>query len=401
MGRLRRLGVGILVLACFAGLALLFRPAPLQVDVARVTVGTLERTVEEDGRTRVSEHYVVAAPVAGTLHRVDLKAGDLVDKGTFLAALVPNPAPMLDPRTRQELEQRLGAAEAAKQRTAAAVARVTATVAQARADLERTRILAARGVVAQSKLEHDELVAAVEARLLDVARFEDHIAEHEIEFARAALSATPQVSEVGQASAEVLEIRAPVQGHVLRVLQKSEAPVVIGTPLLEIGDVTLLEVVADILSTDAVAISAGAPVRIERWGGPGVLEGRVQRVEPSGFTKISALGVEEQRTNVVIDILTPLAERAALGDGYRVDVHIVVQHVTDALKLPTSALFREGEQWMVFSVVNGVARKTPIGIGLRTPQETEVTEGLQLGDVVVAFPGDALRDGMRVTTDRP
>lgn len=388
--------LGLLVLAGLVGLVLLLRPQPVSVEVARVVRGSLDQTVEEDGVTRVSERYVLAAPIAGTVRRVSLKAGDPVVAGAVVAVLVPNPAPMLDIRARQELAQRLGAAEATKERMAANVTRLTAMLAQARVDLERTRVLAARGVVSQSKLEHDELSVAVEARLLDVARHEDHAAAHEVELARAALAGSRPATEVGAVVPEALEIHAPVGGHVLRVMQVSEAPVATGAPLVEIGDVTALEVVIDVLSADAVAIPPGAPAWIERWGGPTVLQGRVRRVEPGAFTKVSALGVEEQRTNVVIDILTPVGERRSLGDGFRVDVRIQVRHLPDVVKLPTSALFRDGARWMVFRVVDGVARLQVVTLTLRTPTETAVSNGVQPGDVVVSFPGDTVADGVRV-----
>jgi len=202
---------------------------------------------------------------------------------------------------------------------------------------------------------------------------------------------------------ETLAIHAPVGGQVLRVAQKSEAPVAIGAKLLEIGDVGQLEIVSDILSTEAVTIRPGAPVRIERWGGPDALEGRVRLVEPGGFTKVSALGVEEQRTNVVIDLVSPREQWSGLGtglgDGFRVDVRIGVRALKDVVKLPTSALFREGRRWMVFRVVDGRARRVEVEIALRTPTETAISAGLDVGDRVINYPNDGLTDGAAVTTE--
>jgi HlyD family secretion protein len=280
---------------------------------------------------------------------------------------------------------------------AAAVERVQANLDQAKADLERTRVLASKGVAPPSKLERDEILARIGVRELDAARFEAHAAEHEMELARAA-DMRGNNAEQRPAGGGTWDIRSPVAGRVLRVLQESETSVAIGAPLIEIGDPRDIEVVVDVLSTDAVQIEHGAPVRIEGWGGDKQLDGRVRRVEPSAFTKISALGVEEQRTNVVIDIVSPQAQWSALGDGYRVDARIVVYQAEDVLKVPTSALFREGDQWAVYVDSDGTARKRAITVSRRTGLEAAVASGLNPGERAIQFPGDAIRDGIHVTS---
>jgi HlyD family secretion protein len=379
-------GIGALIYALL--------PKPIPVELAEVVKGRFVQTVEDDGKTRVRERYTVSAPLAGTLLRVPLKAGDTVAAGSLLASIVPNPSPLLEPRTRRELEQRLGAAEARKLRATAGMARAQAALDQTRADLQRTQVLAAKGFAPRSKLEREEIAARIAMRELDAARFEDHAAEHEVELARAALS----MLEENRAAGRTWEIRSPVAGSMLRVLQESEAAVAIGTPLIEIGDVRDLEIVVDALSTEAVQIRPGAPVRIERWGGGRPLAGRVRRVEPSAFTKISALGVEEQRTNVIIDITSPQSEWAGLGDGYRVDARIAVYEADGVVKIPTGALFRVGDQWAVYIDSRGIARKRIVTLSGRTGLEAAVASGLRPGEKVILFPGDAVRDGARVAT---
>lgn len=383
------------MLAALAGVSLLsLRRAPIPVELATVARGTVQQTMDEDGRTRLRERYVVAAPLGGTLPRIALKEGNAGQTGQILAVLAPNPSTLLDPRTRSELEQRLAAAQSTQLRMTALVARAEAQLQQSQADLERTRKLAAGKVVSRSQLEHDELTATVNTRLLDVAWFEQHTAAHEVEQARAALAASRAMAEPSMS--DLFDVRAPVAGTVLRVLQKSEAPVSIGTPLLEIGDLHDLEVVVDVLSSDAFVIHPGTQVRIEQWGGEAPLHARVQRIEPAAFTKVSALRVEEQRVNVVIEITAAVAEQARLGEGYRVDARILVGSVDNAVVVPTSALFRDGGGWAVFVDAVGVAHKRGVQARLRGSEQAAISSGLQPGERVILFPGDAITDGTQV-----
>jgi HlyD family secretion protein len=388
----KRLVLAVGVIATIGLLVLALRPRPVNVEVAQVARGHFEESIVEDGMTRVRERFIVAAPVAGTLLRTPLKAGDAVAADSVVTAVLPNPAPLLDARARQQAEERLGASEAAKARTAAMLVQAEAMAAQARVDAERSRTLVAQGAAPLSRQERDDLALHVAQRSLDAARFADHVAEHEVEVARAALA----FAQSGAEHLQVWDVRSPVAGRVLRVLQKSQTPVTPGMPLMEIGDTTDIEVVADFLTTDAVRIHPGTAARIENWGGEQPLAARVRRVEPGAFTKVSALGVDEQRTNVLIDIDAPLEARTSLGDAYRVDARVAVATAEDAIMVPTAALFRERDGWAAFKVVDGRARKQIVILSLRSQSDAVVKQGLDVGDTVILFPTDAISDGVRV-----
>ena len=293
--------LGLVAAIAFISWAML--PKPVTVDSAMVTKGKFVATVDEDGKTRVRERYVVAAPLAGRLTRVRLKAGDAVAADEIVATILPTPAPFLDPRSRQEAEERLGAAEAARERTKAMVERARAQATQAKIELDRTRTLKEHGTSTTQALERAETASRVAERELRGAEFQDHAAEHEIEQAKAVLA--QYQNEGAGKPPERWNVTAPVSGVVLSVTQESETVLQPGAPILSIGDPRDLEVVVDVLSVDAVEIHPGASVAIEHWGGPGDLAGRVRRVEPGAFTKVSTLGVEEQRVNVLIDIVSP------------------------------------------------------------------------------------------------
>ena len=381
------------VIALGAGaIIVLLLPKPVAVETAIVARGHFEQVVEDDGRTRVRERYTVSSPVAGHILRIDLDAGDLVTEDMALATILPNPPSMLDARAHQELEQRLGVAEARRLRASAALQRAQSILQQARADLERTSALVKKDVLPVVQLERDELNARIAARELEAAQFEDHAAEHEVELARAVLAGP----SIGKSGTEPMAIRSPIAGKVLRVMHESEGGVDIGSPLIEIGDPTNLEIVADILSTDAVSVARGAPVRILGWGGDRPLAGRVQRVEPSAFTKLSALGVEEQRVNTIIDIVSPPEEWSALGDGFRVDVEIVTFATDDAIIVQSGALFHGAKGWNLYTVENGRARLHAVQVARQSGLEAMLVSGLSAGDQVILYPGDAVRDGVRV-----
>jgi HlyD family secretion protein len=392
MRLLKRLLLPSLALVLLALLALALRPRPIDVEVAQVVRGHFEETILEDGKTRVRERYTVAAPIAGTLLRIGLKAGDAVTAESVVASILPNPAPLLDARARQETEQRLGAAEAAEARTAALVAQAEATVAQARVDAERSRTLVAQGAAPRSRQERDDLLLNTARRGLEAARFAHHVAEHEVELARATLA----FDDSGPDRLRIWQVRSPVGALVLRVLQESQLPVDLGAPLVEIGDTMDIEVVADFLTTDAVRIHPGDTAWIEDWGGDRPLAGRVRRVEPGGFTKVSALGIDEQRTNVVIDIASPPDERPTLGDAFRVDARVVVAALDDAIIIPAGTLFRDGGRWATFVVSDGVAHKRAVTLSHRSQSNAAVLDGVQPGDSVILFPTDAIAEGMRV-----
>jgi len=383
--------------AALALLAWAFAPRPLAVEVARASTGRYEQAITEDGRTRLHERYTVTAPLAGRLARITLREGDVVAAGATLAVLTPVLSPLLDERTRAELTGRRGAAEAGVQRAAASAGQQRVALAQARTELQRSEQLSGQGFIAPTKLDADRLAVQAAQQGLDAAEQARHVAEHELQVARAALAA----QQAGGASGFVL--RAPVAGRVLKVAQASEATVALGTPLLDIGDTTQLEVVAELLTTDALQATPGAPVLIDRWGGPGTLDGRVRAVEPAAFTKVSALGVEEQRVKVLIDLTSPPAAwqrpGQALGDGFRVGVRILTQVKDGALLVPVSAVFPQPGQatgMAVFVVADGRARLKPVTLGGRNGSQAWVQAGLADGETVIIYPPAGVADGVRV-----
>ena len=368
-------------------------PRPIPVETAKVTTGRFVATVDEDGKTRVRERYVVVSPLAGRSTRIRLKVGDAVTSDDIITSILPTPAPLLDPRSRREAEERLGQAEANRERARAMLERARAQAVQAKTDLDRTRTLVERGAATTQALERAELAMRVADRDLRAAEFLDHATEHEVDQAKALLA---RYDQGGQALDERWNVTAPVAGAILKVLQESETIVTPGMPLVEIGDPRDLEVVVDVLSTDAVEIQSGAEVTIERWGGPGILAGRVRRVEPTAFTKISTLGVEEQRVNVLIDVVSSPDAWSGLGDGYRVEARITVFSRDDATIVPTGALFRIGTQWHVFVVNNGRAERRPIEVLRRSGRVAAITSGLSAGETVIVYPSDRLAPNARV-----
>ncbi|MBI5322247.1 HlyD family efflux transporter periplasmic adaptor subunit [Bradyrhizobium sp.] len=388
-----RVGLTLGAMAAAAGIVWFLLPRPIPVETATVTKGRFVASVDEDGKTRIRQRYVVTAPLAGRLTRVRLKAGDPVAADDILAAIQPPPAPLLDPRSRREAEERMGIAEAALERSKATVERAQAQAAQAKTDLDRTRTLAASGASTVQALERAELSQRIADRDLRAAEFQDHAASHELAQARALLGRYKD--DAGPA--EPWNVTAPVSGVVLKVAQESETVVQPGMPLMEIGDPRDLEIVTDVLSTDAVEIRAGADVAIDHWGGPGLLSGSVRRVEPSAFTKISTLGVEEQRVNVLIDLLSPQQRWSGLGDGYRVDTRITVYTRDDVEIIPAGALFRRGNGWGVYVVESGRAELRAVEVARRSGGFAAIGTGLKQGERVIVYPGDQIGAGVRVS----
>jgi HlyD family secretion protein len=377
------------------GLALLgywaFKPAPVPADFATVERGRLQVTVEDEGRTRVRDRYVVSAPLPGRMRRIELEPGDPVIAGkTLLAQFQPTDPALLDVRTRAELEARLRAAESALGGARADRERIQADLAFAQAELKRSRELVADRVIAPRELEAAQRQALSLERALQSAEFAVQTSQHQLEVARASLTQT----RGGRVT--TIPLYSPISGIVLRRLQESEAAVQTGQPLLEIGNLEDLEVVSDLLSSAAVKVQPGQPVLIEQWGGDRALRGRVRRIEPSGFTKISALGVEEQRVNVVIDFDEPREARRSIGDGYRVEVRIIIWEKDDVLTVPTSSLFRHEGKWAVYKVEDDVAVRRIVEIGQQSGLEAELLGGLAGGDRIVVYPSDAMRDGVKV-----
>ncbi|MGB8693084.1 MAG: HlyD family efflux transporter periplasmic adaptor subunit [Steroidobacteraceae bacterium] len=376
-----------------------FIPAPLAVEVATVQRGLFEQTVDELARTRIRDHYAVSAPLNGEVERITLREGDDVAAGTAIARLRPALPALLDTRTELELRRRVEAARAAKEAADARLARSGVALVQARREAERSRQLAQSQMVAAAKVESDELALAMANQELESARADAHVAQHEIDISVAALA---RARDGGRGGGTEWSLTAPIAGRVLRVQQKSGGTVGVGTPLIEFGDPANLEVLIELLTTEAPRVVPGAAVRLSNWGGVAPLSGRVRRVEPWGFTKISALGVEEQRVNVLVDIVSPRKDWASLGEGYRLDAQIQVYRKEQALSVPTGALFRVGERWYVYVVTpERRARQVALSIGQRNDRSVEVLAGVDAGDRVVVYPSDAIRDGVRVAVSNP
>jgi HlyD family secretion protein len=379
------------LLAIAAAVYFVFRSAAILVEVTPVTRGRFVATVEDDGRTRVRDRYVVSAPVAGRLLRLQARAGDVVSADEVIATILPSLPALLDPRTRSEAEERLGAAEAVVSETASQVERLKRVRDEAETEAARARTLRQSGAMAVQQSERVELAALAAERELGSAEMRQHAAEHVVDQARAVLRRFDSPDP-----AEKLDVKSPVSGRVLRVIRESEAPISAGEPILEIGDPANLEIAVDVLTTEAAAIRPGARVTIENWGGPEPLDGRVRLVEPGAFTKVSALGVEEQRIWVVIDLVSQHERWATLGDGFRVDAAIVTEEIDDALLVPQSALFHRVGGWAVFVVRDGVAHERRVELAHRSARIAAVAAGLAPGDEVVLFPPNVLTDGAAV-----
>jgi HlyD family secretion protein len=376
-----------------AALAWSFWPRPVAVDLAAVSRGPMQVEVSDEGRTRIREIYRISAPVNGRLLRVNVHPGDVVTGGvTKVAELLPIAPSFLDVRTRARAESAVSAAAAARSLAAADLARARAELAFATSDLKRARALGSSGFISKANLERAELAQKTAAAQLATAQAALRVKESDLQAARALLI-DPTAQQRAQAG---IDIVAPVSGSVLRVPNESESVLAAGAPILEVGDPAALEIVADLISEDAVKVRAGDPARIADWGGPGDLPARVRRVEPSGFTKISALGVEEQRVNVILDFSGAPETRARIADGFRVIVHIRIWSAPDVLRVPVAALFRAGSDWAAFVLKGGRARLTRVAIGHSNDENAEVVSGVKAGERVVLHPSDRIADGVRI-----
>jgi HlyD family secretion protein len=400
----KRAGWTVVVLLLAAGVAWLVRPRPILVDLEAVTKGSMEVTVDDDqAKTNVRHVYTVSAPIAGKVLRishpkgdngVSIHVGDQVKATETVVALMQPAIPsFLDVRSREELQGTLTASDAAVSLAEAEIKRIQAALDFARSELQRAEALVQTNAVAARTVEHAQLdVRTNEAALASaMAQLEVRRSEHASVAARLI---DPAATTTGKSSGTI-ELRAPVTGVVLKIIQDSEAFVPAGAPLVAIGDPRDLEIVADLLSTDAVQVAVGATARIDGWGGP-ILQGRVTRVDPAGFLKVSALGIEEQRVHTTIDLVDPPETWSRLGHDYRVIVHVAVWNASDVLMVPVGALFRSGEEWAVFAVRDGRAHTQLIKIGHRNSRTAEVLSGLVAGDRVVLHPSDRIADGTRV-----
>lgn len=413
---IRRALLAVLAVAAAGAIVYAWLPKPVVVETAVARRGPLEVTVEEEGKTRVRERFVVTAPISGNLWRVEREVGDAIEKGEVLAKISPPDPALLDPRTRDEAQARLAAALAQERAAGTAVVRAVAAAEDAARVNARAHKLAQGGAVPTTEVERAELAEKVSRAELEAARENKLAAAAEVRAARALLggrSATPagegpvpagggatSQARGGKARAReprgVVSVASPASGRILRRVRDSAGPVMQGAPLVEVGEPRALEIVIDVLSTDAAVVAPGMAVEVTGWGG-GPLAGTVARVEPAAFTRVSALGVEEQRVNVIVDL--PAAP-ANLGDGFRVEGKIVLWR-GEALTVPASAVFRDRGQWAVYTAAGGRAQLVPVDVGKRGRLAVEVTSGLKVGDVVILHPGDQVSQGARVAEKTP
>lgn len=368
------------------------RPKPIIIETGNVVRSPLTVRVSEEGKTRVRNRYIVAAPVAGKMRRVPLKPGDEVKaRETILTVIEPTAAPLLDPRARTQAEAVVSMHEANRKQAAASLEVRQAALNMAEADRDRVRAVTRAGTVSETdrdRAEGDALMRAAEVR---AAEFSLQVIDHELAQARAVLE-RPDTLTAGN----LVEVKSPVSGRVLKVIQESETVMSPGTQILEVGDPADIEIEAEILSRDSVAIRPGDAVEVEQWGGEAPLKARVRRIEPAAFTKISALGVEEQRVIVLSDLVDVPETAKALGDRFRVEARVAVWHGEDVLVVPAGALFREGNAWKTYIYQDGAAKLTAIGAGHSDGRFTEVLSGLAAGDEVLLHPPDTVKDGTPV-----
>jgi len=376
------------------GLAYGFMPKTVPVDVTRAKRGPLRVTIEEEGRTRVKDRFVVSAPVAGYLRRIELKAGDTVRKGRTVAMLDPLRATVLDPRSRAEAEAAVAAARASLD-----AAKEKARAAAADADYSRERNGRMQKLIANGHISKDELEQSdAEARKAEATRLsaEAAVIAAQADLSRAESALRYSAAEHTGGFGKAVVVAAPVSGKVLKIHHESEGVVNSGEQLLDIGNPRSLEVKSEVLSADAVRIRRGMTVIFERWGGERVLAGQVRVVEPAGFTKVSSLGVEEQRVLVITDFTSAPEIWQGLGDGYRLDASFVIWEGKDVLQVPASALFRKSDEWALFAVDHNRARSRMVEVGRRNGLTAEITKGLNEGELVIVHPDDRLQEGVRV-----
>jgi HlyD family secretion protein len=390
----KRILLFALALAVVGVIAAAFRPSPVRVEAASAKRGPLRVTVDAEGKTRVHDRFVVAAPVAGRLSRIHLHRGDLLEQDVTIARIDPLPLAPLDLRQLAEARARVSAAEELMREAGAVVEHTSADCEQARREYDRAERLVETGDIARQEYERIRNVEQTCRKQLEATRFKARAARSEVDVAKSALLAIEQAGQSGQASA--VFVRSPLRGRVLRLIEESERVVAAGAPLIEVSNASNLELVIDLLSNDAVKVKPGARVLIENWGGEQALRARVRSIEPSAFTKISALGIEEQRVNVIADFIDP---PGPLGDAYRVEARIVIWEAEGLLLVPASSLFRDGQSWSVFVIENSRARQRRVEVGHRTAFDVEILSGLAQDSQVILHPTNQMRDGLSVKAE--
>jgi HlyD family secretion protein len=389
-------GFVLAVAALLAALVWGFWPNPIPVEVAVVVQAPMSVAVEEEGQTRVKDRFVISAPVAGYLQRIYLDVGDAVGKGDTLAKMEPLRPEVLDSRSRARAEAQVAAAHAALKGAEEKLEVDRAETKFSQTEYTRKKKLQLDALVSEDVLDEAETRARQARAQQRSAEFAVEVARFDLEAAKTALQYS--IAGNGETASETVALRAPVASRVLHIHHKSEGVVTTGEDLLEIGDPAALEVAVDVLSADAVRIQPGSPVKFYRWGGDKPLDGVVRTVEPTGFTKISALGVEEQRVWVIADLTSPHEDWQQLGDGYRVEAHFILWQDEGVLQVPASALFRNADSWAVFAIADGKARLTNVTTGHSNGLTTEIVTGLSSGDVIITHPDDRIEDDVRVAT---
>jgi HlyD family secretion protein len=388
---IKRLALGVFVIAIIAGFYLALRPKPILVDAAAVIDGPMTVTVDQEGETRVKDIYVVSAPIAGYLDRQRLEEGDAVQANeTVVASIHPLSPPLIDRRTEVELRAAVEAAKSAVTFADAQYKQAEADLRLAQSNLQRAEQLSQTSIISQKALDQATNDLSVKAAALDSAKANIGLRQAELASAEAKLMPLDGTFRSPSGADCCVRVTAPVDGVVLKVLVKSEQAVSGGTPLAEIGDPHDLELVVDLLSADAVRIKPGDHAAITDWGGDHPLDATVRRIDPAAFTKVSALGIEEQRVNVILDLDKP---ETALSQAYRVYARLAVWRSGKALQVPIGALFRDKGEWSVFRVSDGRATLTKVSIGHMNDETAEVLSGLSKGDSVVVHPSDTLADG--------
>ena len=385
---------GLMGFILLASLIWAFIPNPIPVDLLTLQPGKLVVTIDEEGETRVRNVFTLSAPISGRAMRIEAEVGDrVIANKTLLAEIEPIDPTLLDPRSEAQARADIRAAEANRILADAAVKEARVELEFSLSELKRAQTLRRDGVISARELEAAEKTYQTRQAAMETAIANRQARQAELDRANAQLI-SPTEPRSNSAASQYIPIRAPVDGRILKIQHKSEGVVTAGEPLLEIGDPGKLEIVADLLSSDAVRVEPGQQVSIENWGGEQNLNGRVRRVEPFGFTKVSALGIEEQRVNVIIDFTSPKSDWIRIAHGYQMDVRIVLWQGDEVLKIPLTALFRDGNNWAVFVEQDGIAKQRQVTIGRRSGFEAEVIDGLTAGEHLVIHPGDNVADGV-------
>jgi HlyD family secretion protein len=394
----RTLFWGLIGTLLLMGLFYAFKPRAVMVDWYVVKSGQLTISIREEGKTQVHDIYTLSAPVTGRLKRIDAHVGDaVVMSATTVAQIEPLDPGFLDPRSEAQAQADIQAAESARQLAEAEVSQAQAELDFAFSELARMRELSISGAISERELEMAEKTYKTQRAVVATAQAALQMRNFEAERANAAIL-SPTATQDLHGVCECLDLQAPVDGNILRILQKSEGVVNVGTPIMEIGNTNKLEVVIELLSSDAVQVEPGQLVLISNWGGEQQLKARVTRIEPIGFTKVSALGIEEQRVNVIADFLGSPKDWRRLGHGFQVDVEIITAELNDVLTVPIGALFRVGKDWAVYQVVDGAARQQLVQLGLSNQLSAQVTAGLKADDTVILNPGNQISDGIPVVS---